>query len=199
MNYKLPCLGGKEKSQFRRKVGQVSVVHDKTSLFSDQGDLIQRKSCKSGSFSPCFLSIPVCAGVCQLSSDILSYVSLVAELGRAYAFLLATELHPGTAQPAFPGTGTHSLFLEGCLPFTTFSMIEADDTAGTLLFLQWSSPLGNIQDWLKSVCLRYCQPALAWPLPAATAGLTNPTFSKALSWYFHPSSLIFFQTDSDQF
>lgn len=59
----------------------------------------------------------VCRGLSTLflSSDILSYISLVGELGWGYAFLLAIQLHPGASQPAFPGTGTHSLFLEACL------------------------------------------------------------------------------------
>lgn len=66
--------------------------------------------------------ILACAGASQLSSDILSYVSLAAELGRGYQCLLAIQLHPGTSQPAF--TGAHNLFLEGCLQFTSSSMIK---------------------------------------------------------------------------
>lgn len=67
----------------------------------------------------------MCRGLSTLflSFDTLSYVSVAAELGRGYLFLLAIQLHPGTSKPAFPGPGTHSLFLEGCLQFTAFSVL----------------------------------------------------------------------------
>lgn len=145
----------------------------------------------------------VCRGLSALflSSDILSYVRLAAELGRVYPFLLAIQLHPGTSKPPFLGTVTHSLFLEGYLQFTTFlGDKEVAHTAGTPLFLWWSSQLGSLQGWLKSLCSCYCWPGLAWPLPAATAGLTNPTnLQQSPELVFLSFFTNVFQTDSSQY